>query len=189
MRVTYARESDIPQSPREPPSRAETSIVSDTQTMPLINKTAIRPAVEDKTVSAPTQPLYTMMPPMMSSMPMGMSMPFMPTNDPAMMQMWAAYQPPASYLAAKKKIQIDPRTNKPVNYKTVPCKMYHSPQGCTRGESCHFIHEPNFSGRPIPSDWKKNNDARQKSLKDSETVVPPVPYYYTAPDAQPYGSR
>lgn len=187
LRVTYARESDIPQSPREPPSRAETTIVHDTANIPLVNKT-VRPPTEDKQYISPPQSLYPMMPPMMPTMPMGMPMPYMPTNDPAMMQMWAAY-PPASYLSAKKKIQIDPRTNKPVNYKTVPCKMFHSPQGCTRGESCHFIHETNFSGRPIPSDWKKNSEARQKSMKDVETVVPPsMPYYYTAPDA-PFGSR
>lgn len=188
LRVTYARESDIPQSPREPPSRAETTIVHDTSNFPLVNKT-VRPPIEDKPLISPPQSLYPMMQSMMPPMPMGMPMPFMPTNDPAMMQMWAAY-PPASYLSAKKKIQIDPRTNKPVNYKTVPCKMFHSPQGCTRGESCHFIHETNFTGRPIPSDWKRSNEARQKSMKDAETVVPPsMPYYYTAPDAPPFGSR
>lgn len=39
---------------------------------------------------------------------------------------------------------------KPHNYKTVPCVFFHSPQGCSRGENCHFIHDYNYSGRETP---------------------------------------
>ncbi len=28
----------------------------------------------------------------------------------------------------------------PKNIRTVPCRNYHGPQGCTRGDYCHFIH-------------------------------------------------
>eukprot|EP00347_Sterkiella_histriomuscorum_P003019 403365902 len=40
------------------------------------------------------------------------------------------------------------------NYRTVPCKMYHSPQAgyCNKGDTCHFVHEPKFKGRDIPRD-------------------------------------
>lgn len=31
-------------------------------------------------------------------------------------------------------------------YKTRPCRNYHGPAGCTRGEKCHFIHDPEYEG-------------------------------------------
>ena len=47
---------------------------------------------------------------------------------------------------------------RPINYKTVPCKMYHGPNAhCVKGEFCHFIHDPNFAGRDIPTDlWRSS---------------------------------
>lgn len=46
----------------------------------------------------------------------------------------------------------------PKNYKTVPCKVYHGPNGhCSKGEFCHFIHDPNFVGREIPSGLWRNS--------------------------------
>jgi hypothetical protein len=30
------------------------------------------------------------------------------------------------------------------NRKTVPCKNYHGPQGCQRGDFCNFIHVKEF---------------------------------------------
>jgi hypothetical protein len=27
------------------------------------------------------------------------------------------------------------------NFKTVPCKYYHSPQGCVKANNCTFIHD------------------------------------------------
>ena len=34
-------------------------------------------------------------------------------------------------------------------YKTKPCRNYHSSTGCTRGDNCFFIHDPNFKGKEI----------------------------------------
>ena len=34
-------------------------------------------------------------------------------------------------------------------YKTKPCRNYHGPTGCTRGDNCFFIHDPNYKGREI----------------------------------------
>ena len=36
-------------------------------------------------------------------------------------------------------------------YKTKPCRNYHGTTGCTRGENCFFIHDPNYKGREIPN--------------------------------------
>lgn len=35
-------------------------------------------------------------------------------------------------------------------YKTKPCKHYHGPAGCPRGDNCHFIHDPQYAGKEIP---------------------------------------
>lgn len=60
---------------------------------------------------------------------------------------------------------------RPQNYKTVPCKMYHSATAsCNRGEFCHFIHDPKYIGRDIPQDiWKPKKRPAQ------ELVPPPFP--------------
>lgn len=44
----------------------------------------------------------------------------------------------------------------PAKYKTRPCNNFHGPNGCLRGESCHFIHDVNFPGREIPN-FNPNN--------------------------------
>ena len=36
-------------------------------------------------------------------------------------------------------------------YKTKPCRNYHSSVGCTRGDGCHFIHDPAYAGVEIPN--------------------------------------
>ena len=45
-------------------------------------------------------------------------------------------------------------------YKTKPCRNYHSSTGCTRGDNCFFIHDPNFKGREIvnfePRNYERN---------------------------------
>ena len=45
-------------------------------------------------------------------------------------------------------------------YKTKPCRNYHSSLGCTRGDNCFFIHDPNFKGREIqnfdPRNYERN---------------------------------
>ena len=45
-------------------------------------------------------------------------------------------------------------------YKTKPCRNYHSSTGCTRGDNCFFIHDPNYKGREIqnfdPRNYERN---------------------------------
>ena len=36
---------------------------------------------------------------------------------------------------------------KPGNYRTVPCRNFHGPNGCTRGDFCHFIHAAVYDGK------------------------------------------
>lgn len=61
---------------------------------------------------------------------------------------------------------------RPPNYKTVPCRLYHSPVGCARGEFCHFIHDPEFAGRELPSDlWKS-----KRRHHESSYYGPPPPF-------------
>ena len=40
---------------------------------------------------------------------------------------------------------------KPQKYKTAPCKLFHSSQGCQYGDGCHYIHDPNYAGRETPN--------------------------------------
>lgn len=40
--------------------------------------------------------------------------------------------------------------SKKSKFRTVPCKMFHSSQGCKHGEGCHFIHDKNYVGVEIP---------------------------------------
>eukprot|EP01017_Pseudomicrothorax_dubius_P045484 TRINITY_DN7868_c0_g1_i1.p1 TRINITY_DN7868_c0_g1~~TRINITY_DN7868_c0_g1_i1.p1 ORF type:complete len:190 (-),score=31.55 TRINITY_DN7868_c0_g1_i1:174-743(-) len=61
---------------------------------------------------------------------------------------------------------------RPANYKTVPCRLFHSPIGCERGEGCHFIHDYTYAGRETPNMQKyvrplnklSKNDERNKEL-------------------------
>lgn len=36
--------------------------------------------------------------------------------------------------------KMGPQPMNPRNYRIVPCRLYHGPSGCTRGDFCHFIH-------------------------------------------------
>ena len=40
---------------------------------------------------------------------------------------------------------------RPQNYKTVPCRFFHSNIGCPRGDECHFIHDYNYMGVETPN--------------------------------------
>jgi hypothetical protein len=42
----------------------------------------------------------------------------------------------------------------PDNYRSIPCKNFHSPMGCMRNEFCHFIHLAEYQGNfltPLPA--------------------------------------
>jgi len=44
------------------------------------------------------------------------------------------------------KIPVAPKVITPKNFRIVPCRLYHGPTGCTRGDFCHFIHAVGFEG-------------------------------------------
>jgi len=56
----------------------------------------------------------------------------------------------------------------PTKYKTRPCRNFHGPVGCNRGDNCHFIHDTNFPGREIPDfnfqNYKNINTNEKKHL-------------------------
>ena len=45
-------------------------------------------------------------------------------------------------------------------YKTKACRNYHSSVGCTRGENCFFIHDPNYIGVEIPNFDSRNYEKK-----------------------------
>lgn len=60
----------------------------------------------------------------------------------------------------------------PKNYKTVPCKVYHGPMGhCSKGEFCHFIHDPSFAGREIPTELWRGSSARFPASRSTAPAV------------------
>jgi len=62
---------------------------------------------------------------------------------------------------------------RPPNYKTVPCRLYHSNAGCNRGEFCHFVHNPEFAGKEVPT-----VDTYSKKRLYNEMNYYPYPMYY-----------
>lgn len=111
LKVTYVRESEIPRTPREPASKAETCVSADVPVVPLVTKVA-RPATRPSVV-------FSVLPQMYPQNPMG----------------WA-------YTYVQKPMDS-------MSYKSIPCKMFLSPQGCPRGEACPFLH---------PYDWQRAKD-------------------------------
>mmetsp|Transcript_1594 Transcript_1594/g.3411 ORF Transcript_1594/g.3411 Transcript_1594/m.3411 type:complete len:456 (-) Transcript_1594:100-1467(-) len=86
------------------------------------------------------------------------------------------------------RVPINTRTNKPMNYRTVPCRNFHSPAGCERGDNCHFIHDFGFEGKPISNinDWKKSNEIRQKNLKAMQNLSLGFAAYYPPAGPEPH---
>ena len=63
--------------------------------------------------------------------------------------------------------QIDPRMFMEsasrmniLKYKTKACRHYHSSVGCTRGENCFFVHDPQYKGVEIPNFDSRNYDKK-----------------------------
>lgn len=50
------------------------------------------------------------------------------------------------------------------NYKTRHCNKYHSDAGCGRGEACHFIHDKEYKGRPVPEPDRPNRQHSKPPL-------------------------
>ena len=90
----------------------------------------------------------------------------------------------------KSKILYNPITKKPQNYKTVPCRRFHSTDGCERGDNCHFIHDFQFQGRPTPNfhDWKNNNTMNQKNLQTINGYPVGIPNYYPPPGPETHNN-
>lgn len=110
-------------------------------------------------------------------------MPGMPMYDPNMM---VNPMDPYNFMN-KGKILYNPVTKKPQNYRTVPCRRFHSADGCERGDNCHFIHDFQYQGRAIPNfqAWKNNN--MQKSMQMHG--YPTMPGYYPPPGPEGYDGR
>lgn len=109
--------------------------------------------------------------------------PGMPMYDPSMM---VNPMDPYNFIN-KGKILYNPVTKKPQNYRTVPCRRFHSADGCERGDNCHFIHDFQYQGRAIPNfqAWKNNN--MQKSMQMHG--YPTMPGYYPPPGPEGYDGR
>eukprot|EP00826_Nyctotherus_ovalis_P056987 TRINITY_DN7783_c0_g2_i3.p1 TRINITY_DN7783_c0_g2~~TRINITY_DN7783_c0_g2_i3.p1 ORF type:complete len:264 (+),score=55.06 TRINITY_DN7783_c0_g2_i3:885-1676(+) len=71
-----------------------------------------------------------------------------------------AHETPTSQ--GKDKKQYDSAA-KPMNYRTVPCRLYHGGGGCSRGEFCHFIHVQEYEGKEAaPTEIWKNKRKRHE---------------------------
>jgi hypothetical protein len=57
---------------------------------------------------------------------------------------------PRPIIFGKNNLNLESKMN-PVKYRTKPCRNYHGPNGCMRGNNCHFIHDPNYAGVDIPN--------------------------------------
>jgi hypothetical protein len=66
----------------------------------------------------------------------------------------------------------------PAKYKTRPCNNFHGPNGCTRGDHCHFIHDLNYPGKEIPN-FNFNNYTNTSEKKVMITNVNIVNNYST----------
>ena len=81
------------------------------------------------------------------------------------------------YPPVNKKVIINPTTKKPINYRTVPCKNFHSADGCSRGDNCHFIHDYAQAGKQIQNfqEWKNKNEVRQQNLLQMQNLMQKQP--------------
>ena len=61
-----------------------------------------------------------------------------------------------------------PQFINPKNYRIVPCRLYHGPTGCTRGDFCHFIHAVGFECKII-NDNMKNVKSPERCSLSTET--------------------
>lgn len=84
------------------------------------------------------------------------NIPILPQNTNLMMQYIVNNQSLCSNASnfgteRKKQDNIDKEYNRPLNYRTKPCKNFHSPSGCNRGDRCHFIHDTDYPGVDVPN--------------------------------------
>jgi hypothetical protein len=110
----------------------------------------------------------------------GGMVPNMPVYDPGLMP--GAIDPYSMMKPGR--VLYNPITKKPQNYRTVPCRRFHSQDGCERGDTCHFIHDFQHQGRPVPSfDWRNNSGRRGNTHGTGSNV----PTYYPPPGSESQG--
>ncbi|CAG9324632.1 unnamed protein product [Blepharisma stoltei] len=181
-----------------PPDMSQTS-----QMMPPTNHMSMPPPPPSM-----SQPLISHMPQQMMGMPQNipmmpmnqMYMPYPPNQNYQMPQMGPygpmmnqpqpqphrmqpSYQPQTMQFPTndlnRRQVIYNPITKKPLNYKTMPCRKFHSNEGCERGDNCHFIHDFQYQGRPIPNfqEWKNSNQERLQNLMASKQDESAPSYY------------
>ena len=64
-------------------------------------------------------------------------------------------------------------------FRTKPCRNYHGPNGCMRGDNCHFIHDPLYPGQDIPNfnlaNYRKEDEEEKKVMPMPFQIRPNVP--------------
>ena len=144
------------------------------QSMPQLQSHSLPPSMPHQQISQRIGLL-----PSSSITPYNAMNPHVPTYDPSLL---ANPMDPYS-LMNKTRVLYNPVTKKPQNFRTVPCRRFHSSDGCERGDNCHFIHDFQFQGRPIPNfqDWKNNNFTRQKNIQSMNEYPIGIPNYFPPP--------
>ena len=90
----------------------------------------------------------------------------------SLMQNASEITPPPSLQRKKDRARLESMP-RPQNYKTVPCRQYHSAVGCTRGDFCHFIHDADYAGKELPGElWKGK---RRKHEAQTHGPMPRMP--------------
>ena len=60
-------------------------------------------------------------------------------------------------------------------YRTKPCRNYHGSIGCTRGDNCFFIHDPNYKGCEIPNFNPRNYESNFLLVGFAQGIgIPPI---------------
>lgn len=150
-----------------------------TETLNFSTMTAETPFISLETVNL-TQPKASSLPEVIH--------PGMPASIGTTSMMQGMMFPFTNPLFFQPRVPINTKTNKPMNYRTVPCRNFHSPAGCERGDNCHFIHDFGFEGRPIANlnDWKRSNEIRQKNLKAMQDLNVGFAAYYPPAGPEPH---
>lgn len=167
FRVIYQRESDIPRVPHDNFSSTTAEIV-------IIPSHKIVPAAKTDMNSQSYM--------MMQNAPIQGIMPGNIMDPSYVSMMMTPSMPMPMYLP-----KIINTNTRPINYRTEACKNFHSAAGCTHGDACHFIHDFDFEGRPIPNmaEWRKNNQTRNKNIETMKNMQMGFPMYYP-PSTEPH---
>ena len=166
FRVSYQREGDIPKVPSDGFKYSFADMVF------IPSQKIIQPLKSDG----------------MQQTPVMMPMNPLPSNimDPNYLNLMMMSQSSSMPLYFPR-VMLNNSNTKPINYRTEACKNFHSAASCTHGDACHFIHDFNFEGRPIPNmaEWRKNNSIRSKNMESMKGIQMGYPSYYP-PASEPH---